>query len=63
MYIHANGNGKAELQIYHEEFPERRMLDHTNFERLHPHLRETVFVHVAKTKLVDEEIQGLKKAS
>ncbi|GFX72907.1 uncharacterized protein TNCV_1698041 [Trichonephila clavipes] len=36
-----NGKGRDALQMYHSQFPDRRMSDHRIFQRLHPQLCET----------------------
>ncbi|GFW85658.1 hypothetical protein TNCV_853081 [Trichonephila clavipes] len=40
MYGRANGNGRAAQQIYHAQFPERRITDRNFSRRLHHQLRE-----------------------
>ncbi len=64
MYGRANGNVRAELRMYQAQFPDRRMPDHSFFQRLHRQLSETGSFHFMK--LVDEElyaVQAWKKAS
>ncbi|GFU92674.1 hypothetical protein TNCV_4796021 [Trichonephila clavipes] len=48
MYGQANGNSTDALQMYHAQFPVRRMLDHRIFQRLYPQLRETFSFQVIR---------------
>ncbi|GFX12107.1 uncharacterized protein TNCV_2998901 [Trichonephila clavipes] len=48
MYRRANGKGKAELRMYHVQFPDRLMPDHSIFQRLHRHFWETRSFHVTR---------------
>ncbi|GFU57774.1 hypothetical protein TNCV_1281241 [Trichonephila clavipes] len=66
MYGHANGNGKAMLQMYHAQFPDRRMLDHIIFQRLYRQFRETRSSYVtrydARQRRVGRPSLEIKKA-
>ncbi|GFV70489.1 uncharacterized protein TNCV_2868351 [Trichonephila clavipes] len=46
IYDRANGSGRAALQMFHSQFPDRRMPDHVIFQQLHRQLRETHSFHV-----------------
>ncbi|GFU19360.1 hypothetical protein TNCV_3032761 [Trichonephila clavipes] len=48
MYGRENANGGGALRMYHVLFPDRRMLDHRIFQRLHRLLQETCSFHVTR---------------
>ncbi|GFW24072.1 hypothetical protein TNCV_4951161 [Trichonephila clavipes] len=48
MHSRTNDNSRAALRRYHEQFPNRRILNHRMFQGLHRQLRETHSFHVTR---------------
>ncbi|GFS76753.1 hypothetical protein TNCV_1623061 [Trichonephila clavipes] len=66
MYVRANGNGRAELRMYHVRFPDRRMPDHKIFSGYIVNFVKHVRSTPSDMVLVNDElfaVQAWKKAS
>ncbi|GFX29476.1 uncharacterized protein TNCV_4498711 [Trichonephila clavipes] len=48
MYGGVNGNSRAALRKYHAQFPDRRMPNHSIFQRIHRQLRKERLFHVTR---------------
>ncbi|GFS98565.1 hypothetical protein TNCV_2986991 [Trichonephila clavipes] len=55
MYDRENANGRAELRMYHSQFPDRRMSDHRIFQRSHRQLCETRSLYLIRHDADDNE--------